>query len=203
MSSTASGSTKPPAVTPITSSFVEPQSASQRAVRPTEACSTADTNIRLRSSGAASTAPRRARLLASVAPAVNTTPPGRPPTSAATCSRASSTAAACRRPNRCTEEALPTSNPTAPAPSPRTPWDRAVPRRCSRGRPPSRLLRCTCWTSQRYGTEHVVVRLHRPSTPPASIIGPTLLCRPKRDAEGPDVLLAANFDGFRISLLYW
>ena len=107
-SCTASGSTMPPRVTSITSSLASPRSASQRAVRATEACSTADTSIRRLPSGAASTAPRKARLLASVAPEVNTTPPGRPPTSAATCSRASSTAAACLRPNRCTDEALPT-----------------------------------------------------------------------------------------------
>ena len=51
--------------------------------------------------------PRSTRLFASVAPEVKTTPDGRPPTMEATCSRASSTAAACRRPKRWTEEAFP------------------------------------------------------------------------------------------------
>ena len=107
-SATASGSTKPPSVTSITSSFTRPRSLSHRAVRATEACSTADTSIRRLPSPPAPTAPRKARLLASVAPEVNTTPEARPPTSAATCSRASSAAAACLRPKRCTDEAFPT-----------------------------------------------------------------------------------------------
>ena len=107
--STASGATKPPPVTGITSSLAMPWSSSHRAVWRTEACSTADIRMRGRSAGAASAAPVRARLLASVAPAVNTTPEARPPTRAATCSRASSTVALWRRPKRWAEEALPVS----------------------------------------------------------------------------------------------
>ena len=44
--------------------------------------------------------PKRARLLASVAPEVKTISPGRAPSSAATCSRACSTASAARQPAR-------------------------------------------------------------------------------------------------------
>ena len=106
--SRSDGSTNPPPVTGMTSTFAKPWSSSHPVVRRTDACSTADTRTLGRSVSPPSTTPRNARLFASVAPAVNTTFPGRPPTSAATCSRASSTAADWRRPKRCKEEALPT-----------------------------------------------------------------------------------------------
>ena len=92
-------STNPPPVIGTMSSPTRPRSASHFAVRDTDACSAADIRILYRPGGVPSNVPRRARLLASVALAVKTTPFGEPPTKAATCSRASSTRAACRRPN--------------------------------------------------------------------------------------------------------
>ena len=69
----------------------------------TEACSTADASTRARP------APRSARLLASLPPDVKTTPEGRAATRAATASRESSTSFRARRPNLCTDDALPPS----------------------------------------------------------------------------------------------
>ena len=107
IASRAGRSTYPPVVTGMATSLASPCSSSQRAVSRTEACSTAEIRIRGRPIGAPKTAPCNARLLASVAPAVNTTFDRRPPTNADTCSRASSTEAFWRRPKRCTEDAFP------------------------------------------------------------------------------------------------
>ena len=63
---------------------------------------------RIASQPAASTA-----LLASVAPLVKTTSAGLAPTSAATCSRASSTRPRARRPSACGDDGLPTTSSAA------------------------------------------------------------------------------------------
>ena len=107
IASRASRSTNPPFVTGMMSNLASPCSSSHRAVSRTEACSTAEIRILDRPTRAPCTAPCNAKLLASVAPAVNKTFEGRPPTKAATCSRASSTAAFWRRPKRCTDDAFP------------------------------------------------------------------------------------------------
>ncbi len=91
---TTSGSTKPPVVTGIISTFTIPRLSIQRTVWRTEACSIAETNTLDRLPCSPSTSPLRARLFASVAPAVKITCPGLPPTRFATSSRSSSAAAA-------------------------------------------------------------------------------------------------------------
>ena len=82
-----------------------PSAASARAVSSTEACSTALVTSPAPGPAAAS-APRSARLFASVAPLVKTISAGTPPTRLATSARAVSSPARARAPSRCALEGL-------------------------------------------------------------------------------------------------
>jgi hypothetical protein len=95
---------------------VQPRRVSAFTVFSTASCSILEVMMwRLPLASAASAAPRRAKLSASVPPLVNTTSAGSAPISSATADRASSSKALARWPKWCTLEALPKSSESARA----------------------------------------------------------------------------------------